>query len=234
MIYKLQAKDRDNIPMEIIRKPIKNIYIRIYPPDGRVVVSAPLKMPAKAVKSFINSKKAWIERQHTKLSKIGERSLKTYNDGESHYYRGKKYTLRVVNGKSVSDVSVTEDEIIICCRSACTAEKTKALLEWWYRERLKEKVPLLVAKWEKRMGLRVSETRIKRMKTRWGTCNIARKRIWLNLELAKYDDLILEYIIVHEMVHLLERKHNERFYSYMNKYLPAWREAKEQLQPVIM
>lgn len=234
MIYKLQAEGRDDIPMEIIRKPIKNIYIRIYPPDGRVVVSAPLKMPAKAVEGFINSKEKWIEKQHKKLSKTGERSLKTYSDGETHYYGGKKYTLRFVSGKPGSNVNLAGDEIIISSRSSCTAEKAKALLEGWYRERLKEKVPLLVSKWEKQMGVRVSEARIKKMKTRWGTCNIAKRRIWLNLELAKYDDHVLEYIIVHEMVHMLERKHNDRFYSYMGKYLPGWRKAKEQLQPTIL
>lgn len=234
MIYKLQAEGRDDIPMEIIRKPIKNIYIRIYPPDGRVVVSAPIKMPAKAVESFISSKEKWIEKQHKKLSKTGERSLKTYSDGEIHYYNGKKYILRVVKGRPCSNVNLAGDEIIISSRSSCTAEKTKALLEGWYRERLKEKVPLLVSKWEKQMGVRVSETRIKRMKTRWGTCNIAKRRIWLNLELAKYENHVLEYIVVHEMVHLLERKHNDRFYSYMSKYLPGWRKAKEQLQPTIL
>ncbi|HKL66721.1 MAG TPA: YgjP-like metallopeptidase domain-containing protein, partial [Bacteroidales bacterium] len=187
LIYKLQAEGRDDIPMEVIRKPIKNIYIRIYPPDGRVVVSAPLKMPARAVNSFIKSKKYWIEKQHSLLSKTGERSLKSYSDGEIHYYSGKKYALRVINNKTGTNVNLNEDEIIISSSSSCTAEKTKALLEGWYRERLKEKVRLLVSKWEKQMGVVVSEARIKRMKTRWGTCNIARKRIWLNLELVKYD-----------------------------------------------
>ncbi len=216
----------DNIAVELIRKPIKNIYIRIYPPDGRVVVSVPRLMSRKSLSLFLLSKSAWIRKQHIKIRAVGQLKSHEYLNGEYHFYEGAQYALEVYDHTGPARVYLDGTAIIMLVKAYYDREKRRAVLEDWYRQRLKEKIPSLISRWEKIMHVGVSEFRVRRMKSRWGTCNIRDRRIWINLELAKYPDSILEYILVHEMVHLLERKHNARFYALMDKYLPDWKERK--------
>ena len=218
-----------NVPATILRKPIRNIYIRIYPPDGRVVITAPLRMPSGAVSDFINSKRSWITKQHQRLKKVQQEKPKCYLNGEMHLYEGEKYMLAVRTATTKPQVYLDNNRIVMLTKPEYNKGAREKLLDNWYRERMKLKFPALLDKWEGIMNVKVAELRIRKMKTKWGTCNVIKRRIWLNLELAKYPYSILEYIMVHEMVHLLERKHNLRFYSLMDEYLPDWKERKKMI-----
>lgn len=216
-----------NIPVEVVRKTIKNVYIRVYPPDGRVVISAPGRMTDKEIAGFINSKRQWISKQHNRLKNTEQKQQKKYVNGEYHIYEGQKYLLKIIEGTKNISVRLYEDCIIMSLDRDYDRETRERIMDAWYRHALKCKIAGLKEKWEENMQLRVSEVRIRKMKTKWGTCNVRDRRIWINLELAKYPDSILEYIFVHEMVHLLERRHNKRFYSLMDRYLPGWKERKK-------
>ncbi|MBS0012030.1 MAG: M48 family metallopeptidase [Bacteroidales bacterium] len=215
------------IPAEVVRKPIKNVYIRVYPPDGRVVISAPEIMSDKLIADFINARRNWIGKQHLRLKKIGKKLPKQFVNGEYHLYEGQKYLLKLIEGTKSSSVRLYDGSIIMSLDRPYEREIREKVMDAWYRHALKCKIPGLKEKWEEKMHLSVSEVRIRKMKTKWGTCNVRDRRIWLSLELAKYPDSILEYIFVHEMVHLLERSHNRRFYSLMDRYLPDWKERKK-------
>lgn len=218
-----------NITAELRRKPIRHIYIRIYPPDGRIVVSAPTRMSGKAITDFLSSKSNWIAKQLDKMKASPQEKPKSYTDGEYHYYAGKKHVLYIVENRSGSGVYLSDNKIIMNIGQGLDRDGREKLLYDWYRQKLSNKLPGLLEKWELIMGLKVSEIRFRKMKTRWGTCNTSERRIWISLELAKYHDSILEYILVHEMTHLLERKHNKRFYSLMDNFLPDWRERKKSM-----
>ncbi len=218
-----------NIPAVVKRKPIRHIYIRVYPPDGRVVVTVPLMMTRRAVSDFINSKHSWIIKQHHLLKKVEQGRPKRYISGEHHFYEGEKYIMEIKTGNKKPYVYMDNDRIILVAKAGHNKEEREKLLDNWYRERMRLKFPALLEKWEGIMNVKVSEVRIRKMKTKWGTCNMSESRIWLSLELAKYPDSILEYIFVHEMVHLLERKHNKRFYALMDKYMPDWKDRKKMM-----
>lgn len=215
-----------NIPAVVKRKRVRHIYIRIYPPDGRVVVTAPLIMPWSSVSDFINSKRSWIIKQHHRLNKVGKEQPKHFVSGEQHLYEGKKYILEVRTGNTKPVVYIDDKKIILVAKPGDNKEVREKLLDNWYREKMRLKFPALLEKWERIMNVKVSELRIRKMKTKWGTCNIRDGRIWLSLELAKYSESYLEFIFVHEMVHFLERRHNKRFYELMDKYLPDWEKRK--------
>ncbi|HCC71426.1 MAG TPA: metal-dependent hydrolase [Bacteroidales bacterium] len=210
----------------LIRKPIRNIYIRVYPPDGKVIVTVPGRMTEIAIEEFLEKKRDWIIKQHQRLKNKAFEGPKKYEHGEYHWYEGKKYMLEIGKGNRKQGVSLDENRLLMNINNIHDTKVKEKLLDSWYRENMRDKLPALLKKWERRMDLKVSELRIKKMKSKWGSCNISSRRIWLSLELAKYDDSILEYILVHEMVHLLERKHNSRFYKLMDKYLPEWKERK--------
>ncbi|MEA1887310.1 MAG: SprT family zinc-dependent metalloprotease [Bacteroidota bacterium] len=218
-----------SIPAEVVRKPIKNVYIRVYPPDGRVVVSVPRRMSDKAIENFLKSKQDWVSKQHKRLKNIEQRRPKEFVNGEYHIYGGQKYLLKVIEGAKNISILLYDGSIIMNLDSDYDRETKEKIMDVWYRHAMKCKIPSLKEKWEHRMQLRVSEVRIRKMKTKWGSCNIKDRRIWLSLELAKYPDSILEFILVHEMVHLLERRHNRRFYELMDKFLPGWEERKKMI-----
>lgn len=178
---------------------------------------------------FAVSKLGWIKKQQTKLCEQERETPREYINRESHYYMGKRYLLKVFEHKAPPNVILKHDTIELYVRENSSLDKRRAVLDNWYRQRLKEIVPDYIARWEESMNLNVEEFGIKKMKTRWGTCNREAGRIWLNLELAKKPAQCMEYVIVHEMVHLLENKHNETFIAYMDKFLPKWRFYKEEL-----
>jgi predicted metal-dependent hydrolase len=215
------------IHAELVRKRIKNIYIRVYPPDGKVVISVPARMPARKIDEFIRSKTPWISRQHERLRNTERQRPAEFSDGEYHKYEGRNYLLKIIDGTNKISVRLYDGSILMSLDKSYDRAAREKIMDAWYRKTLKARIPALKEKWEQRMQVHVSEVRIRKMKTKWGTCNVRARRIWLNLELAKYDDSILEYIFVHEMVHLLERKHNRRFYSLMDSYLPDWKERKK-------
>jgi len=219
-----------NIEIDVIRKDIKNMHLAVYPPNGRIKISAPNRMDEEVVRLFAISKLGWIKKHVKNFQDQPRETIRKYISGESHYFFGQRYLLKLEehNGYSKVDLKGVKHILIKIKPDATTEEKSKVMKEW-YRKELKKLVPELIAKWEKVIGVKSDDWGVKQMKTKWGACNIEEKRIWLNLELAKKPIICLEYIIVHELVHLLERNHNDRFIQYMNQFMPKWRLHRDEL-----
>ncbi len=215
---------------ELERKRIKNINLRVYPAQGRLYVSAPLDTKKEDIVAFLESKISWIE-GHLDRASLGEmkEELK-FLPGECHKFLGKSYLLKSGKKDLRRPVELRDGGIYLNLGEKSSGEKNKTALEAFYREELKILLQSLVEKWEEKLGLRVEEIRIRKMKTRWGSCNVRERRIWINLELIKKDQKLIEYVLVHEMLHLIERGHNKRFYALMDSYLPQWRELKKMLK----
>jgi predicted metal-dependent hydrolase len=218
-----------NITVDVVQKNIKNLHLSVYPPTGRVRVSAPNRMDLAAIRVFAISKLSWIKKQQTRLRNQEREAQREFINRESHYFNGKRYLLKVTEIDAAPKVVLKHSAIEFYVRPEADAVKRKSVLDEWYRRKLKETVPSLIEKWEKKINVQINEIKIKRMKTKWGTCNRQAKRIWLNLELAKKPAECLEYILVHEMVHLLERNHNDRFIALITGYMPKWRFHKDEL-----
>jgi predicted metal-dependent hydrolase len=218
-----------NITVDVVQKDIKNLHLSVYPPNGKVRIAAPLRMKLDTIRIYAISKLAWIKKQQKKLADQQRESPREYLTRESHYFLGKRYLLKVVEESAVPKVELSHKQIILSVRSGADKNKRQEILEKWYRERLKEISQQHINKWQKIMRVSPNDFSIRKMKTKWGTCNIEAKRIWLNLELAKKPEYCIEYIIVHEMVHLLERQHNEKFIAYMDLHLRNWRHIKSEL-----
>ncbi len=219
-----------NIDIDVIRKNIKNIHLSVYPPDGRVRLAVPEKMNDEAIRIFAVSKLAWITKQRKRFGTQERQTEREFVSGESHYYFGARYLLNVVETTKKQYAELRGNKYIdLYVRPDSTAEKREKIMSDWYRQSLKKVIPDFIKKWEEIMGVTVNDWGVKLMKTRWGTCNVQDKRIWINLELAKKNPRCLEYIIVHEMVHLLERHHNGKFKAYMDKFLPNWKIIKDEL-----
>ncbi len=220
----------NEIKIDVIRKDIKNIHLAVYPPTGRVRIAAPLKTNEDTVRLYAISKLGWIKRNQRRFYGQERIPPREYKQRESHYFQGKRYLLNIIEIEAPPKVVIKNKTYIdLYVRPGAHVEKRHEIMNEWYREQLKKQCPVLIEKWEKLLDVKVSDWQIKKMKTKWGSCSIERKRIWLNLELAKKPEQCLEYIIAHEMVHLLERYHNERFLYYMDKYLPNWRKLKTEL-----
>lgn len=218
------------IPVEVVRKDIKHLHLGVYPPRGRVRVAAPSRLKDDAVRLAIVTRLGWIRRQRDRFEKQERQSEREMATGETHYFQGRRYRLLVVEGDGPAAVTLRNNHTMqLRVPSGAGAGKRRAILEAWYRAHLHAKMPALVAKWEPIARVRVAEWRIKKMKTRWGTCNAAARRVWLNLELAKKPTACLEFILVHEMVHLVERHHNERFQKRMDELMPTWRRHRAEL-----
>lgn len=224
-----------SLEIDIVRKEIKNLHLAVYPPDGRVRIATPLNTDDDAVRLFVISKMGWIKRNIEQFQKQERQTDRQYISGESHYFKGQRYLLKVIEHDSPPKVAIHNKKYIdLSVRSHSTIDQRRKIIMEWYREALKADIPPIIEKWEQIMNVKVDDWRVKLMKVKWGTCNIAQKRIWLNLELAKKPKRCLEYIIVHEMVHLLERHHNARFKAYMDKFLPNWKSLREELNGMIL
>jgi len=219
-----------DIAVEVLRKPIKHLHLGVYPPHGRVRVAAPLAVSDEAVRLAIVDKLGWIRRQQATFNAQPRQSPREMVNGETHYFRGRPYRLRVVAGPGPARVALRGGGTMELRAGENTgAEQRHRALQDWYRQRLREVVPALVLKWQSRLGVQPSGWGIKKMKTKWGSCRAETGRIWVNLELAKKPPECLEYIVVHELAHLLERRHNERFAALMDGTLPGWRLRKDEL-----
>lgn len=225
----MQEIQLGDITVEVTQKDIKNVHLSVYPPFGQVKIAAPERMDLDTIRIYAISKLTWIRKQQAKIKSQKREAPREYLTKESHYYFGKRYLLKVIEHNASPIVKLKHNTIELYIRPETNTEKRKEILEEWYRSQLKVKIPELISKWEIVMGVKVNDFGIKKMKTKWGTCNIGAKRIWLNLELAKKPVSCLEYIIIHEMTHLLERNHNTRFVVLMNSFLPNWKEVKEEL-----
>ncbi len=218
------------LAVEVVRKNIKHLHLAVYPPNGRVRVAAPLRVNDEAVRLAVISRLAWIKRQQAKFEGQQRQSAREYVSGESHYFQGHRYRLNVGYQDGLPQVSIRNNTRLdlVVRPGSDFAQRERALLAW-YRQQLKFLIPPLIAKWEPILGIHIAEWGVKQMKTKWGTCNIQARRIWLNLELIKKPVICLEYVVVHEMVHLLERKHNDRFAALMDQTMPQWRLHRAEL-----
>lgn len=215
--------------VDVLFKDIKNIHLSVYPPDGKVRISAPLRMNIDTIRVFAITKLGWIRQQQKKLREQSRETPREYLDRESHYVWGKRYLLEVTEKDAVPTIDLHHNKIQLHVRPATPQEKRQALLEQWYRETLKEAIPPLIAKWEPIIGVKIERFFVQRMKTKWGSCSPATRSIRLNTDLAKKPPECLEYIVVHEMVHLLEPSHNNRFISLMDQFMPKWQFHKDEL-----
>ena len=222
--------DISGISVEVIRKDIKHFYIGVHPPNGHVRVSAPLHFDADAIRMAIITRLAWIRRKQAEFTKQERQPQREFLTGESHYFEGRRYRLDVLEQDCPPKVWLPNNrKIVLSVRPGSDRGKREAVIQRWYRQHLRTQIPPLLDKWEPKLGVPINEVRIKRMKTLWGSCNIEAKRIWLNLELAKKPKTCLVYVLVHEMVHLLERHHNDRFRELMDYFLPQWRTYRDTL-----
>lgn len=220
----------NDLSIDVVRKNIKNMHLSVYPPSGRVRIAAPLNIDDEAVRLFAISKLSWIKKNQRKFENQDRQSPRKFAERESHYFQGKRYLLRVIEHNAPSKVQLkTKTYIDLFVRPETSIEQRQIILNEWYRKELKKQIPLIIKKWEKIIQVVVNDWGVKQMKTKWGACNIEEKRIWINLELAKKPSQCLEYIVVHEMIHLLERHHNDHFLYYMDKYMPQWKLYKEEL-----
>lgn len=217
------------IAVDVVLKDIKNIHLSVHPPAGKVRIAAPLRMDLDTIRVFAITKLAWIKRRQQKLREQERESPREYLDRESHYVWGKRYLLRLVEKDAAPGVELKHNRMILQLRPAASHETKQAVLDAWYREQLKTAVLPLVAQWEKTLGVKTGRVFVQKMKTKWGSCNASSRNIRLNTDLAKKPPECLEYIVVHELVHLVEPTHNARFTALMDSVLPQWRLCKEQL-----
>lgn len=225
-----------NLQIETVRKDIKNIHLGVYPPDGRIRVSIPLKINDEALRLFLISKTSWIKKQHQKFSRQERQTKREYVTGESHYFFGRRYQLNVNHSDSEPKIEIRKKKHIdLYVKPNTTIKQKQKMFEKFYRSELLEKViPKLLQKWEKKVGVKVNQVKIRKMKTKWGTCNSKDKRIWLNLELAKKPLHCIDYVFVHELIHLIEKKHSERFIQLLESAYPNWQSSKEALNQGIL
>ena len=217
------------LDIEIISKKIKNVHLSVYPPIGKIRVSAPESMALDTIRAFLVSKLGWIRKQQEKLRAQERESPRDYIDRESHYYNGRRYLLNVIEHDAPARVELTPKAIELYIRPGTSWEKRQIVVNEWNREQLKKKIPLIIRKYEKLMNVKILDFGVKKMKTKWGTCNVEAKRIWLNLELAKKPAEYLEYVVIHEMAHLLEATHSSRFVTLMDQFIPKWKFYRDEL-----
>ena len=211
------------VAVDVLKKDIKNLHLSVYPPAGKVKISAPLRMNLATIRVFAISKLDWIKRQQRKLQEQERETSREYIDRESHYVWGKRHLLKVVERNAPPGVELRHAAMLLGVRPGTNGKKREAIVTEWYRKQIWTAVPPLIAKWEPLLGVRVDRLFVQRMKTKWGSCNPRSHGIRLNSELAKKPRECLEYIVVHELVHLLHPTHNQRFIELMDRLMPNWR-----------
>lgn len=218
-----------DITVDVVLKDIKNVHLSVYPPTGRVRIAAPRRMSLDTIRVFAISKLDWIRQQQAKLREQEREAPREYVDRESHYIWGARYLLTVIERDAPPSVELKHRRMLLSVRPGTNQEKRESLVEEWYRQQLKKAVPPLLAKWEPLLGVKAERWFVQRMKTKWGSCNHEARAIRLNTELAKKPRICLEYIVVHELVHLLEPTHNARFIALMERFMPNWRFHRDAL-----
>ncbi|MGN8226726.1 M48 family metallopeptidase [Gracilimonas sp. BCB1] len=222
------------IDVDVIKKDIKNIHLAVYPPTGRVRLSSPLSMKKESLRLFIISKLGWIKKHIRNMNSQIREPEREYIQRESHWLEGQRYLLNIIEKEASPKVEIRNKKYLdLYVRPGSDKPKKEEVMREWYRDRLKSQIPELVAKWEEKLGVQIEEWGVKLMKTKWGSCNIEDRRIWLNLELAKKPKHCLDYVVLHEMIHLKERHHNNRFKALLDKYMPGWKQIKEELNEVV-
>ena len=217
------------ISVDVVYKKIKNMHISVYPPMGRVRVAAPERLDEDAIRLAVVQRLPWIKKQREQLQTAERQSEREMLTGDSHYVWGQRLRLTLVETTGRPRVYIAGSKLQLTVRAEAEDTERRKLLESWYRKQMKAAIPPLIEKWETIIGREVSSWIVRRMKTKWGTCNPDTARLWFNIELAKKNPGCLEYIVVHEMTHLLERTHNDRFVALMDKNLPNWRTLRDEL-----
>jgi predicted metal-dependent hydrolase len=218
------------IPVQVVRKDIKNLHVGVYPPTGRVRVAAPVRLSDETVRLAVVTRLGWIRRQQKGFQRQERQPAREMVSGESHYVQGRRYRLEITEAEGERGVRLRANRRLeLRVRPGASREQRERMLNDWYRGLLRDRLPGLISQWEACVGVEVAEWGIRKMKTRWGTCNQAARRIWINLELAKKPVSCLEFIVVHELVHILERHHNDRFRAHMDQLLPHWTATRDQL-----
>jgi predicted metal-dependent hydrolase len=215
--------------IEIIQKDIKNVHLSVYPPHGKVRVSAPGSMSQDIIRAFLVSKLSWIRRQQNHIRAQEREAPREYLNRETHYFKGERMLLEVHHTNGAYKVLQNHSTLKLYLRNRAKAETRQRLLEQFYRDYLKEDIPIYIDKYEPLIKVKVADFGVKRMKTRWGSCSHKARRIWINLELARKPPECLEYIVVHEMLHLIEPHHNARFKAMMDQYYPRWQSVRDKL-----
>jgi hypothetical protein len=220
----------DNLVVEVTRKRIKTIRLKVNRATKKIRVSCPYRVSDIELIDFIRSKRSWIDKHLTKKipAQVKPKEI-NFNEGDIIFFKGEEYELKIRIGSKKTTVKIEKDSMVLSSRTSLKKEKREKAVQEFYRAYLKEEIPKLIEKWEPIMRVSVHEFGVKRMRTRWGTCNIRAKRIWLSLALAEKSPELLEYVVVHEMVHLHERLHNQRFKNFMTLYLPNWKDLQKQL-----
>lgn len=221
--------DLGDLRIEVVTKEIKNLHLSVLPPQGKVRVAAPRQMNLDTIRVFVISKFAWIRSQQRKMQTQEREAPREYLDRESHYVWGRRYLLKRVEKDAVPAVELRHSKLVMQVRPGTDEARSQEILEGWYREQIRAALPALIAKWEPVIGVKVGRVFVQRMKTRWGSCNLASLAIRLNTDLATKPSECLEYIVVHEMTHLLEPTHNARFTALMELFMPAWQHVRKQL-----
>jgi len=211
-----------DIKVDVVFKDIKNVHLSVHPPNGRVRIAAPTRMSPDTVRVFAISRLSWIRQQQEKILAQERETPREYLDRESHYLWGKRYLLDVVEEDARPEVELKHGKMILRLRPGTDESRRQVIVEEWYRAQLKQAVTPLVTKWEPLIGVKVERLFVQQMKTKWGSCTPKSRNIRLNTDLAKKPHECLEYILVHEMVHLLEPTHNARFVSLMDSFVPKW------------
>ena len=218
-----------DIPIEVVRRDIKNVHLSVHPPTGRVRVAAPRRMNLNTVRVFAISKLSWIKRQQRKLQAQERETPREFIDRESHYVWGRRYLLKIIEAEQAPSVELAHGRMLLRVRPGTDAARREEVVEQWLREELRKAVPRLIDKWERLMGVKVRHLFIQRMKTKWGSCNHRAGSVRLNTDLARKPSECLEYIVVHEMVHLLEPTHSDRFIALMSQFMPKWQSHRDLL-----
>jgi predicted metal-dependent hydrolase len=219
-----------DIEIELVLKDIKNLHLAVYPPDGRVRLAAPKDVNEKTLELYVASKIPWIRKQQRKFARMDRQAPRQYVNRESHYFLGKRYLLRVHETdhpyRHPKVVCKTKTYIDFYVREGYTTDQKAELLKEWYRDQLKQILAELVPKWEAILNVKANQVKVHSMKTKWGSCNTQSRNILFNIELAKKSSECIEYVVVHELLHLIERKHSDLFRAYLDKYVPNWKHFK--------
>jgi predicted metal-dependent hydrolase len=226
MVANLKLGD---VTVDVVLKDIRNVHLSVYPPDGRVRIAAPEWMTLDSIRLFAVSKLEWIRRQQKELRGQERETAREYVERESHYVWGKRYLLEVRESEARASVEIRHRRMILSIRPGASEEVREALVERWYRDQLKQAIPSVLARWEPLMRVKTEGFYVQRMKTRWGSCNQEARTIRLNTELAKKPPECLEYLVVHELAHLIEPTHNARFVALMDRFMPQWRVHRDVL-----
>lgn len=217
------------LEIQVTHKPVKNLHLILRPPIGDISITAPMNTSENAIKAFVLSKLVWIRKQQRLLSEQQREAPRKYLDRESHYVWGERLLLKVKQHDAAASVEVKHKRLVLSVRSDASMETRAEILERWYRQQLRAAAEPLIERWQARIGVELDRLHIQRMKTRWGSCNKDNRSIRLNTDLAKKPIECMEYILVHELIHLIEPTHNDRFVALMDQHLPSWQHRREQL-----